>query len=181
MSHLHAYFTGVQILFYARCTLHSYKFQSFQRTAKSLNLFLSQNEKGLFVSIHTVTKRSWTIVNMHFKGTQAWHFLNIFLQKPKPFGPKGLQHEIFKITIWFGRDIRLLNISAYAQPAMKSISGMLSQRWNLFRICSVCNEIRLAYAQHGFSCKNCSHFTAGWACPKICSSYAQCAMKSLKS
>jgi hypothetical protein len=125
MSHLHAYFTGVLILFYARCTVHSYKFQSLQRTAKSLNFFLSQNEKGLFVSIHTVTKRSWTIVNMHFRGTQAWHFFNIFLQKPKPYGPKGLQHEIFNIQIWFGRDLRLLNISAYAQPAMKSISRML--------------------------------------------------------
>jgi hypothetical protein len=29
------------------------------------------------------------------------------------------------------------------------------------------DEIRSAYAQHGFNCKNCSHFTAGWACAKF--------------
>jgi hypothetical protein len=53
---------------------------------------------------------------------------------------------------------------------------MLSQRWNSFRVCSVCDEIRSAYAQHGFLCKNCTHFTAGWACTKIRSSYPQCAI-----
>jgi hypothetical protein len=56
--------------------------------------------------------------------------------------------------------------SAYAQPAMKFVRRMLSVRW----ICS-------AYAQQ-YTCKNCSHFTAGWACAKIRSSYAQCTMKS---
>jgi hypothetical protein len=52
----------------------------------------------------------------------------LFLQKPKLYGPKGLYHKIFENRIQFGRDIRLLNISAYAQPAMKSIPRMLSQR-----------------------------------------------------
>jgi hypothetical protein len=60
------------------------------------------------------------------------------------------------------------------QPAMKSIPQMLSQRWNSFGVCSVCDEIRSAYDQHVFTCKNCSHFTAGWASAKIRSSYAQC-------
>ncbi len=32
-------------------------------------------------------KISW---HCPFKDTQAWHFLKIFLQKPKPYGPKGL-------------------------------------------------------------------------------------------
>ncbi len=100
---------------------------------------------------------------------------SLFLQKPKPYGPKGLWHKIFENHIWFGRDIQLLNISAYAQPAMKSIPRMLSQRWNSFHVCSECDEIRSAYAQHGCTCKNCSHFTAGWACAKIRSSYAHCA------
>ncbi len=70
---------------------------------------------------------------------------------------------------------------AYAQPAMQCILRMLSQRWNSIRVCSVSDEIRSAYAQHGctkITCKNCLHFTAGWACAKIRSSYAQCAMKS---
>jgi hypothetical protein len=49
------------------------------------------------------------------------HKHDFFLQKPKPYGPKGLYNEIFENRILFGRDIRLLNISAYAQPAMKSI------------------------------------------------------------
>jgi hypothetical protein len=54
--------------------------------------------------------------------------LRLFLQKVKPYGPKGLQHKIFENRIRYGRDIRLLKISAYAQPAMKSIPRMLSQR-----------------------------------------------------
>ncbi len=103
-------------------------------------------------------------------------FSEFFLQKPKPYGSKGLYHEIFENRIPFGRDIRILNISAYARLAMKSIPHMLSQRLNSFR--SVCDGIRSKYAQHKFTCKNCSHFTAGWACAKIRSSYAQCAMKS---
>jgi hypothetical protein len=48
------------------------------------------------------------------------------MQKPKPYGPKGLEHEIFENRIRFGQDIRLFNISAYAQPAMKFISRMLT-------------------------------------------------------
>ena len=35
---------------------------------------------------------------------------------------------IFENRIRFGRDIRLLNISAYAQHAMKSVPRMLSMR-----------------------------------------------------
>ncbi len=62
---------------------------------------------------------------------------------------------------------------------MKSIPRMLSQWWNSSRVCSVCDETRSAYAQHRCTCKNCSHFTAGWACAKIRSSYAQCVIKSL--
>jgi hypothetical protein len=53
-------------------------------------------------------------------------FLLLFLQKPKPYGPKGLIHEIFENRIPFG--IRLLNISAHAQHAMKSVPSMLSMR-----------------------------------------------------
>ncbi len=49
-----------------------------------------------------------------------------FLQKPKPYGPKGLYHEIFENRIRFRRDIRLLNISAHAQHAMKLVPSMLS-------------------------------------------------------
>jgi hypothetical protein len=69
----------------------------------------------------------------------------------------------------FGRDIRLLNISAhrfplqYAQCAIKFVPRMLSMhlhvkmftfyRWlsmrgNSFLVCSACNEIGSAYAQH---------------------------------
>ncbi len=59
-------------------------------------------------------------------------FLKTFLQKPNPYGPKGLLHEIFENRIRFGRDIRLLNISAYTQSARKSFPRMLSQRLNHF-------------------------------------------------
>jgi hypothetical protein len=55
-------------------------------------------------------------------------FCLTFLQKPKPYGFKGLYHEIFENRIPFGRDIRLLNISAHAQHAMKLVPRMLSMR-----------------------------------------------------
>jgi hypothetical protein len=73
----------------------------------------------------------------------------LFFQKPKPYGPKGLSHQVFENRIRFGRDIRLLNISAHAQHAMKSVPRMLSMRRNSFRVCSLCDKIRSAYAQHG--------------------------------
>ena len=43
----------------------------------------------------------------------------------------------FENRIRFGRDIRLLNISAHAQHAMKSVPI----------VCSACDEIRSTYAQ----------------------------------
>jgi hypothetical protein len=45
-------------------------------------------------------------------------FINFFV-KPNPYGPKGLQHEIFGKRLRFGRDIRVFNISALTQSALK--------------------------------------------------------------
>ncbi len=43
------------------------------------------------------------------------------MQKPNPYGPKGLEDEIFENRIRFGRDIRLLNISdSVADPDLGS-------------------------------------------------------------
>jgi hypothetical protein len=72
----------------------------------------------------------------------------LFLQKPNPYGPKRLQHKIFKNRIRFGRDIQLLKFSAYAQSAMKSFPRMLSQRLKHFLVCSGCDKIISPYAQH---------------------------------
>ena len=73
---------------------------------------------------------------------------------------------------------KTVHILPLAEHARKFVPRMLSVRWNSFRVCSVCEKICSANAQHGCTCKNCSHFTAGWACAKICSFYAQCAIKS---
>jgi hypothetical protein len=54
-------------------------------------------------------------------------FLKFFFAETETLWFQG-QHKIFENHIRLGRDIRLLNISAYAQPAMKSIPRMLSQR-----------------------------------------------------
>ncbi len=105
-------------------------------------------------------------------------FFLLFCRNRNHLVPRACNTRFFENHIWFGRDIRLLNVSTHAQHAIKSVPRMLSQRWNSFRVCSVCDEIRSPYAQHKFTCKNCSHFTAGWAYVKIHSSYAQCAMKS---
>jgi hypothetical protein len=73
------------------------------------------------------------------------------------------KHEIFENHMRFGRDIRLLNISAYAQQAMKLFLCMLSNRLNRFRVSSACDEIISALAQHAFGCpcKNCQNLNAG--------------------
>jgi hypothetical protein len=63
-------------------------------------------------------------------------FCFTFLQKPNPYGPKGLFYKIFENRIRFGRDLRLFNISAYAQSAMKSFPRMLSEHLNHFLVCS---------------------------------------------
>jgi hypothetical protein len=55
-------------------------------------------------------------------------FFYTFLQKPKPYDPQGQKHKVFENHIGFGRDVQLLNISAHAQHAMKSVPSMLSMR-----------------------------------------------------
>ncbi len=50
-------------------------------------------------------------------------------------------------------------------------------RWNRFRVCSACDKFVPRMLSMDCTCKSCSHFTAGWACAEIRSSYAQCAMK----
>ncbi len=74
--------------------------------------------------------------------TQAWNFFLTFFAETETIWSQGPNR------IRIGRDIRLLNISAHAQHAMKSVPSMLSLRWNSFRVCSVCDKIRSAYAQH---------------------------------
>jgi hypothetical protein len=44
--------------------------------------------------------------------------------------PRACNTNFFDNRIRFGRDIRLLNISAHAQQVMKSVPRMLSMRWN---------------------------------------------------
>ncbi len=67
--------------------------------------------------------------------TQAWHFFEFFCRNRNLMVPRACNTRLLKIR--YGRDIRLLNISAYAQPEMKSIP----------RTCSASNEICSAYAQ----------------------------------
>jgi hypothetical protein len=64
------------------------------------------------------------------------------LQKPNPFGPNGLYHEILKIVIDFGRDI-----SASTECVLKSFPRWFRQRRNRVLVCSADDEIRSAYAQ----------------------------------
>jgi hypothetical protein len=52
-------------------------------------------------------------------------FFFTFLAETETLWSQGL---VFKNRIRFGRDIRLLNISAHAQHAMKSVPSMLSMR-----------------------------------------------------
>ena len=53
-------------------------------------------------------------------------FFLLFLQKPKPYGPKGLQHEIFENCILI-------------RPRYSTFKH--------FRVCSACDEIGSQYAQ----------------------------------
>jgi hypothetical protein len=98
--------------------------------------------------------RKWANFSYTFmvilKGTQAWHFFYTFFAETETIWSQGpVTRDFWKSYIRFDQDIRLLNISAHAQHAMKSVPRMLSMRWNAFRVCSVCYKIRSAYAQHG--------------------------------
>ncbi len=97
------------------------------------------------------------------------------------------KHEIFfyffaeTVTIWSQgpvtrefwkwyssqRDIQLLNISAHAQHAMKSVPRMLSKRRKTFRAAQNVIKFVPRMLNMDCTCKNCSHFTAGWACAEI--------------
>ena len=114
-----------------------------------------------------------------FKGPQAWNFFITFFAETE--------------TIW--------SQELVTQDFWKSYS--IRPRYSTFKhfgTCSACDEIRsVVYAQcaikfvpHMLSmdctCKNCSHFTTGWACgnlflvcsvcDEIGSAYAQLAIKS---
>ncbi len=106
-------------------------------------------------------------------------FFNTFFAETETIWSQGPVTRDFSKSIRIGRDIRLLNISAHAQHAMK---------W--FLVCSACDEIRSAYAQCtikfvprmlSIDCTCKTVHTAGWASAEIRSSYAQCAMKSVPS
>jgi hypothetical protein len=71
---------------------------------------------------------------------------------------KGLYYKIFENHIQFDWDIQLSNMSIFAQPVMKLFSCMLSQWWNMFRICSASDGIRSTYAQHILN----DDFEMGW-------------------
>ena len=98
------------------------------------------------VGCDCVQLRSWfatppiTIPNIReaIKGTQAWNFFLTFFAKTETSWSQGPVTQDF----WKSYSIRpLLNISAHAQHAMKSVPSILSMRWNSFRVCSVWNKI----------------------------------------
>jgi hypothetical protein len=115
---------------------------------------------------------------MELKGTQAWNLLNNFFAETESlWSQEPVTRDFLKSYFQLGRDIWLLNISANAQPAMKSFprpyaqqaeksfprwlsvrldvhvktvkiwTGWLSMRGNSFGVDSECNEIVYAYAQ----------------------------------
>jgi hypothetical protein len=51
-----------------------------------------------------------------------------FFAETETLWSQGPLTQVFENRIQYGQDIRLFNISGYAQPAMKSIPRMLSQR-----------------------------------------------------
>ncbi len=147
---------------------------------------------GTVLYKHVATKRIGTIIaTRSFRSWKKWRTglrIRITLKVQK--------HESFFLTffaetetLWsqgpvtqdFWRDIRLLNISAHVQNAMKSVPRMLSMRWNSFSYAQCAIKFVPRMLSMDCTCKNCSHFTAGWACAEIRSSYAQCAMKFSKN
>jgi hypothetical protein len=99
----------------------------------------------------TLEQQPWFELKVH---KHEIFFFLLFLQKPKPYGPK-----IFENRIRFGWDIRLLNISAHIIRSAYAQHGLymqklftfyrwLSMRGNSFLVSSLCDEIVSAYAQH---------------------------------
>ena len=88
-------------------------------------------------------------------------FFFTFFAETESLWSQGPVTRDFKNRIRFGRDIRLLNISAHAQHAINRFCAHLA-----------CDEISSAHTQRAIkfvprmlsmdcTCKNCSHFTAG--------------------
>jgi hypothetical protein len=63
-------------------------------------------------------------LKVHYRVT---FFFVTFFAETKSLLSQGPVIEIFENPIRFCQDIRLINISAYAQPAMKLFQHMLSQ------------------------------------------------------
>jgi hypothetical protein len=75
-------------------------------------------------------------------------FFFSFFAETETIWSQGPVTRDFGNRIRFGRDIRLSNISAHAQHAVKSVPRMLSMRRNSFGVCSATDEIRSAYSEH---------------------------------
>ncbi len=100
-------------------------------------------------------------------------FFPFFLQKTNSYGPKGLQNEIFKNRIRFGRDIRILKWSAQTQCALKSFQCWLSS--DELRVCLADFEWRL-WNWLQFPLMLSMHknwLLIGWACVKVGHSLAE--------
>ena len=98
---------------------------------------------------HAARHSAWRCVPHNcreFKGTQAWNFFKYFFCRNRNhMVPRACNKRFLKIEFELAE---IFDISAYAQHAMKSVPSILSMRWNSFRVCSVCDKIRSAYAQH---------------------------------
>ncbi len=101
-----------------------------------------------FTALLRIVSKHWAISIRLLKVHKHEIFKIPIFAETESLWPQGPVTRDFEIRIWFSRNIRLLIISAYEQPAMKSIPRMLSERWNKFRVCLTSDEIRSAYAQH---------------------------------
>jgi hypothetical protein len=81
-------------------------------------------------------------------------FLKIFFAEIETLCSQGPVTRDFCKSYWIRPRYLTLKHFRVSSASDKSIPRTLSQRINSFRICSASDEIRSAYAQHEFTCKN---------------------------
>jgi hypothetical protein len=132
-------------MYYFQSWLNNNKEEKFYREAMlcwsgvmpiQARMHTAQQGRGARFYVHIWNTRTWYVraVGVYYIDkvpeycSERYKNLIVLIYFLQELNPYGLNH------IRFCRDIRPLNISAYAQPAMKYIRRILSQRWNSFKI-----------------------------------------------
>ncbi len=139
-----------------RCTCSQWLFKKFK--FKDEEYLKVHKHEIFFLTFFAETESLWS------QGPVTWDFWKSYSIRPlystfKHFracsacdeiGSQYAQHAMKFVPRMLSMDCTCNNVHILplAEHARKFISSMLSMRWNWFRVCSACDKIVSAYAQH---------------------------------